>query len=163
MPRDPIAELVHLYADAVVHHDEEQWVATWADDATWQFSPGRVIEGREAIREFWLGAMGSLEAAIQTVLNGTYTLDEEAGTGSGRWYIQEHYLRTDGDKGQLLAHYDDTYVRAAATATPGSEGAWLFARRVLVVHYGGPADLSAPFLNAWGSGSASESAPGGLV
>jgi len=141
--RDPIAELVHLYADAVVHHDAEQWAATWSEDAHWELGAGRRVEGRAAILDFWEKAMGSFQAVVQTVLNGTYELDEAAGTGVGRWYIQEHFSAANGDAGKLLAHYDDTYVRG--------DGRWLFGSRELVVHYGGPQDLSGRFLNAWGN------------
>ena len=143
MARDPIAELVHLYADAVVHHDGEQWGATWASDAVWDLA-GRRMEGRDAIVEFWNQAMGTFEAVVQTVLNGTYELDDAAGTGTGRWHIQESYRRAGGDVGILLAHYDDVYRF--------DDGRWRFASRELVVHYGGPPDLSAPFQNAWGAG-----------
>ena len=73
--------------------------------------------------------------------DATSELDEAAGAGSGRWYVHEHWLRTDDSRGILLAHYDDRYVRI--------DGQWLFASRELTVHYGGPPDLSAPFLNAW--------------
>lgn len=142
MTRDPIAELVHLYADAVVHHDGDQWGATWAEDAHWELGRHGRVEGRTAIVELWHGAMSGFNAVVQTVLNGTYELDEDAGTGSGRWYIQEHWHRASGEKGKLLAHYDDTYVRV--------DGRWLFNSRELVVHYGGPQDLSADFQNAWG-------------
>ncbi len=43
------------------------------------------------------------------------------------------------DAGILRAHYDDTYV--------STDDGWLFASRELVIHYSGPPDLSAPFLN----------------
>ena len=76
MTRDPIAELVHLYADAVVHHNGEQWGATWAPDAVWELGKGRRVEGRDAILELWHNAMGGFNAVVQTVLNGTYELDE---------------------------------------------------------------------------------------
>ncbi|MGI9596767.1 MAG: nuclear transport factor 2 family protein [Acidimicrobiales bacterium] len=143
MTRDPIAELVHLYADAVVHRDGEQWGATWAPDAVWQLGQHGPMEGRDAIVEFWHGAMGRFNAVIQTVLNGTYELDEGAGTGTGRWHIQESFQRVGGETGILLAHYDDQYRLV--------DGRWLFAARDLVIHYGGPPDLSAPFQNAWSS------------
>lgn len=142
MVRDPIADLVHRYADAVVHHDGEQWGATWAPDAHWDLGQGRRMEGRDAIVAFWQQAMGGFDAVIQTVLNGTYDLDETAGTGTGRWYVQEAFQPTGGQPGLLLAHYDDHYRLV--------DGQWLFASRELVAHYGGPVDLSAPFLNAWG-------------
>ena len=142
MSRDPIAELVHLYADAVVHHNGDQWGACWAPDAHWELGKGRRVEGRDAILELWHSAMDTFAAVVQTVLNGSYELDDDTGTGAGRWYTQEHFQRKTGDKGKLLAHYDDTYVCL--------DGRWLFNSRELVIHYGGPQDLSGDFLNAWG-------------
>ncbi len=139
MARDPIADLVHRYADAVVRYDGEQWGATWAPDACWDLGQGRRMDGREAIVAFWHKAMGGFEAVIQTVLNGTYELDADSGTGSGRWYIQEAFQRAGDERGILMAHYDDAYSFV--------DGEWLFASRDLVVHYGGPQDLSAPFHN----------------
>ncbi len=145
MARDPIAELVHLYADAVVHRNAEQWGATWAPDAQWALGRHGTMDGRDAIVGMWNKAMDGFNAVVQTVLNGTYELDDAAGTGTGRWYIQEGYQRVGGDVGILMAHYDDTYTKV--------DGRWLFASRDLVVHYGGPQDMSAPFLNAWGGSS----------
>ena len=140
MDRDEIASLVHRYADAVVHRDGQQWAATWAQEAVWELGQGRRVEGREAICELWQKSMGGMTAVVQTVLNGEATLDEETGTGSGRWYIQESMQRSNGVHAILLAHYDDTYIRT-------DEG-WRFASRELTPHYKGPPDLSAPFLNA---------------
>jgi hypothetical protein len=141
MSHHHIAALVHRYADAVVHRNAEQWGSTWAADATWELGRGRRVEGRDAILALWNTAMDGFRAVVQTVANGTAELDEVAGTGSGRWYVHEHWVRTDDSRGILLAHYDDRYVRI--------DGQWLFASRELAVHYGGPPDLSGTFLNAW--------------
>lgn len=148
MGRDPIAELVHLYADAVVRYDGDQWSQTWVDDATWDLGGDRRIEGRDDIVAFWHRAMGGFEAVIQTVFNGTYQLDEDAGAGTGRWYIEERFRRVGGDGGLLVAHYEDDYRF--------DDGRWRFARRALVAHYAGPPDLSVPFLD-----SRDGSTPGG--
>lgn len=142
MSHTDIATLVHRYADAVVHRDEQQWISTWAPDAVWELGKGRRVEGREAILQLWNGAMDTFAAVVQNVVNGTCDLDDAAGTGTGRWYVNEHWARTDGSRGILLAHYDDLYTRV--------DGAWMFASRELTIHYGGPPDLSATFLNAWG-------------
>ncbi|MDH4169691.1 MAG: nuclear transport factor 2 family protein [Acidimicrobiia bacterium] len=135
MSRDAIEDLVHRYADAVVHRDVDRWSATWAADAVWELGPDLHAEGRDAIGQMWLGAMERFAKVIQTVNNGTADLDIDAGTGTGRWYIQEAWWRADGRRGILLAHYDDRYVRV--------DGEWLFASRLLDVHYQGPPDLSA--------------------
>lgn len=141
MSRDQIAALVHRYADAVVRRDPDQWSSTWAVDATWELGRGRKVESRDSILALWNSAMDGFKAVVQNVVNGDADLDEAAGTGSGRWYIIEHWHRADDSRGILLAHYDDRYVRV--------DGAWLFASRELAVHYSGPPDLSGTFLNAW--------------
>lgn len=140
MSIDSIEQLVHLYADAVVRRDADQWGATWAPEAVWDLGRGRRVEGRESIVALWVSAMDGFAAVVQNAVNGTATVDLATGTGSGRWYIIEHWQRTDDTRGILLAYYDDTYVRV--------DGSWLFASRELVVQYGGAADLSGQFLNA---------------
>jgi hypothetical protein len=75
------------------------------------------------------------------VVNGTATTDDSAGTGTGRWYVHEHWHRANDERGILLAYYDDTYIRV--------DGQWLFASRELTIQYGGPPDLSGMFQNAW--------------
>jgi len=132
-----IAMLVHKYADAVVHRNGEQWSSTWSDDATWDLGGGRLVEGLDAIKQLWYGAMKGFEATVQTVLNGDVDVDPSGNTASGRWYIQEQVVRSNGDRGILLAHYDDEYVHT-------SEG-WKFSRRFLQPHYSGPYDLSGEF------------------
>jgi uncharacterized protein (TIGR02246 family) len=141
MTSNDIRDLVHSYADAVVRRDADQWAATWTEDAVWELGKGRRVEGREAILALWNTAMDGFKAVVQNVVNGTATLDDAAGTGTGRWYIIEHWMRADDSRGILLAYYDDTYARV--------DGRWGFASRELVVQYAGPPDLSAPFQNAW--------------
>lgn len=141
MSRDAIEELVHRYADAVVHFDGEQWGSCWAPEANWVLGPGREVNGREAILALWHKAMGTFAAVVQNVVNGDVTLDGDAGTG--RWYIMEHFRRASGEPGILLAYYADTYTRI--------DGTWYFASRQLHPQYQGPPDLSAPFLNDWSS------------
>jgi len=131
---DAIRDLVHRYADAVCRRDRDQWAACWADEAVWDLGAGEV-SGRQAIVDLWAGAMGAFTSVIQTVHNGTASLDGDH--GSGCWYVQEHYRLATGEPGILLARYDDAYRRHAGT--------WRFARRALVPYYQGPPDLSAGF------------------
>lgn len=138
MSRDAIAELVHRYADAVVYRKGDQWGSCWADDATWFLGPGREVAGKAAIVDLWTRAIGSFDAVVQMVHNGTVRFDGDA--AAGRWYIDERYVRNGGERGILLAHYDDTYTRR--------NGEWLFMSRALTIHYQGPPDLSADFKNS---------------
>lgn len=139
--RIAVSDLVHHYADAVVRRDADQWGATWAADAVWELGKGRRVEGREAILVLWNNAMNGFKAVVQNVVNNAATLDDDAGSGIGRCYIQESWWRTDDSKGILLAYYDDAYTRV--------DGEWLFASRELIIQYGGAPDLSADFQNAW--------------
>ena len=81
--------------------------------------------------------MARYPVVVQTVLNGTVDLDTSAGTGSGRWYVQEMARRIDGEAVIMAAHYDDAYVRV--------DGGWRFASRRLSIHYRGAPDLSDDF------------------
>lgn len=135
-----IDDLLHAYADAVVHRDPDQWISTWATDAVWELGKGRRVEGADAILGLWNAAMDGFKAVVQNVVNHTAVLDDT--TGTGRCYIIEHWCRADDSRGILLAYYDDRYVRTSS--------GWQFASRELVIQYSGAPDLSGPFLNAWG-------------
>jgi hypothetical protein len=140
-PTDDLAirDLVHRYADAVVHRDVVRWSACWARAGRWDL--GRVsAEGRDEIAALWRRAMGNMTAVVQLVHNGTVQATDDGDRASGRWYVDERFARTDGVVGILLAHYDDEYVRDA-------DGEWHFASRVLQIHYTGAPDLSDSFLN----------------
>jgi len=132
-PRQPIAELVHRYCDAVVRRDRDQWGATWSEESLWDLGPDRIIEGRGPIIAHWLESMAPIEVVVQQASNGEVRSTGET-TAEGRWYITEHIKRRSGEFGMLLAWYDDTYVREA--------GSWLFASRRLTQIYKGPPDLS---------------------
>jgi ketosteroid isomerase-like protein len=134
--REQIQDLVHRYCDAVVHHDRDLWASCWAEDSWWELGPGRSLSGRDAIVEHWQQSMDRIEVVVQMAGNGTAKVDGDVGTG--RWYLNEHVRRRNGELGMLLAYYDDTYLR-------DGDG-WLFTSRKLTPIYHGPPDLSAPFV-----------------
>ena len=143
-----IQRLAHRYADAVVQRDVLRWSSCWAQEAAWDLGNGRAVVGKDAIVALWSGAMGTMTAVVQNVLNGDVWVgsrdesdpQDETGSLHGRWYIVEHYQPASGDRGLLLGHYDDEYVR------DGDD--WLYSRRRLTVHYAGPPDLSGTFFNS---------------
>ena len=143
--RDAISDLVHRYADAVVHFNGDQWGDGWAEDARWILSAERDVNGREAIVALWHKAMGGFDAVIQNVLNSTASVAPDGQTASGRSYICEHFRRANGVVGILLAHYEDTYVKV--------DGDWKFASRQLFPHYQGAPDLSGTFFNVMSTGT----------
>ena len=131
--------LVHRYADAVVHRNAAQWASCWAEDAQWDLGRGRKVVGKVAIVDLWNMAMGGFSAVVQMVHNGGASTTADPDRAVGRWYIDERFLRADGQNGMMLAHYEDEYVRSST--------GWLFASRFLDVHYQGPCDLSGEFHN----------------
>lgn len=132
-----ISDLVHRYCDAVVRKDREQWAATWAPNAQWDLGRGRVMNGRAAIVDYWVEAVDAFDTVVLLAHNGQAIIDDDTGTGSGRWYISEHMQRRDGTTGLLLAYYDDAYALV--------DDQWLFDSRSITILYRGPADLSVPF------------------
>ena len=67
-PREAIAELVHRYADAVVHRNGEQWGNCWAVESRWILSADRDVVGRDAIVGLWAKAMTGMAAVVNVVL-----------------------------------------------------------------------------------------------
>ena len=134
-PRLDLATLVHRYADAVSRRDIEQWTDCWAEDACWTLRADHAVSGRDAIVALLTSVMDRLVVVVQNVLNGEVEIDANGATASGRWYIIEHLLATNGDTSMVLGYYDDSYV--------WRDGKWRFTNRVLVPSYHGPPDLSA--------------------
>ena len=129
-----IRDLVATYADAVCRRDPDDWGSTWAEDGLWQLPGAPEARGREAIVQFWLGAMGRFPFVAQLVQNGTVHVDGDGATG--RWYITEH-LKFEGGGGMFnIGVYQDRYVKTST--------GWKFAERHYAVLYndGGAGDMS---------------------
>ena len=133
---DEIRTLLARYADAVCRFDTDQWAATWAEDGVWEMDPMSQT-GRDQIAATWHGMLTRLDGVIHSYLSGWADLDEEAGTGTGRWYVIEHFKRPDEDPMTMYGFYDDEYCM--------ENGEWKFARRSLNRIYYGPPDMSGTF------------------
>ena len=133
---EEIRTLIARYADAVCRFDADQWAATWATDAVWEMGP-MTKTGRDEIATSWKGMLARLDGVIHAYLNGWADLDEETGTGTGRWYVIEHFKRPDEDPMTMYGFYDDEYCR--------EDSQWKFARRALHRIYYGPPDMSGDF------------------
>jgi hypothetical protein len=113
-----IRDLAARYIDGVNRRDATVWGATWSEQGAWELL-GHRVEGRTAIVQFWEAAMANFPFAFMQLGSGTLELD--AGVATGRWYLTEHLVGTDGVAQQVLGMYEDSYVRE------GSQ--WLFAER----------------------------------
>ncbi len=117
--RYELHDLVARYSDAVCRRDEPVFAATWADDALWQLPGMPLTEGRDAIVALWLGVMERFSVVIQRMNNGTVEIAGD--NGSGRWYLSEHIVASDGSVMINVGVYQDRYVRR--------NDAWQFAQR----------------------------------
>ena len=120
-----LRQLLARYSDAVIRHDADAWIATWIDDARWSLAPGKVVEGRDAVRATWEAAMKGLNWVVHTPGVCVFEVDEHEGSATGRVTIEERFDRKRGGPGGILATYTDTYRRV--------HGHWLFATRELHV------------------------------
>ena len=133
---EEIRTLLARYSDGVCRFDAEQWASTWAIDAVWEMGP-MTKTGRDEISTSWQGMLTRLDGVIHAYLNGWADLDKEAGTGTGRWYVIEHFKRPGEDPMTMYGYYDDEYCL--------ENGQWKFARRALNRIYYGPPDMSGDF------------------
>ena len=128
-----LRNLMARYVDAVNRYDADAWIATWAEDATWNLL-GNPVEGKDNILALWQQMMASFEFALMFPSSCLFNIDGD--TASGHWYLHE-YSRQEGQGGIILSRYLDTYVR--------QDGDWLFKSREYGFIYNGPQDLSGDF------------------
>ncbi len=128
-----LRNLVARYADAVNRRAADDWAATWAEEGVWHLF-GRDVEGRTAVVETWLGAMGFFASVVQLIHSGTLEIDGDRATG--RWYLSEVGQTAKGDRIFTVGVYHDECER--------KDGRWLFTRRRFDALYQGPPDLSGP-------------------
>ena len=128
-----LRNLMARYVDAVNRYDADAWIATWAEDATWNLL-GTPVEGREAILALWQQMMASFEFAIMFPNSCHFEIDGD--TATGHWYLHE-YSRQEGVGNTILSRYKDSYVKV--------DGQWLFQTREYGFIYNGPSDLSGDF------------------
>jgi AcrR family transcriptional regulator len=120
-----LRQLLARYSDAVIRNDADAWIATWAEDGRWSMAPGKVIEGREAIRTTWVTAMKGFNWVVHTPGVCVFEVNEHDGTATGRVTIEERFDRKKGGTGGILATYTDGYRRVS--------GQWVFTSRVLQI------------------------------
>jgi ketosteroid isomerase-like protein len=125
---DPVAvelairDLVHRYADAVCRMDVDAVAACFVPDGVWTVTGHGEPRGREEIAGFLAGLLGGWSVIVHALLSGRVALGEPgSGTATGRWYISEFGLRSDGTELRFAGVYHDVYAH-------GPDG-WRFGRR----------------------------------
>jgi hypothetical protein len=80
---------------------------------------GNRAEGREQVLAMYAGARGMFSFVFMML--GSGTLEINAPHASGRWYLTETLVRTDGTPVSVCGCYEDRYIR--------EDGEWRFAER----------------------------------
>ena len=122
--------------DAVWRKDADAFAACFAEDGEWKIA-GIHMRGREEIRSTFAKLLGACER-VQLIL-GPPLLDVGNGVATGRVQCTELAKMADGSSAMTLGVYYDRYVEAG--------GQWLFRWRHWGLHYRGPSDLSAAFVD----------------
>lgn len=125
-----IRNLLGRYGDAVCRRDPQAWIATWAEDCTWDLGGGRVTRGREETLALWRSSIAKYPWVAQLPASGF--IEAVAGEVRGTWYVLEFNHAADGSGVMHLGHYRDTYVR--------TEAGWQFSSRIFQLVYRGAID-----------------------
>ncbi|MEO0981280.1 MAG: nuclear transport factor 2 family protein [Pseudomonadota bacterium] len=116
--RMAIRELINTYSDAVARRDADAWIGTWTEDAAWDLM-GQVVEGREAILQTWLAAMGTFDFVAFHAAPGAIEISGDM--AEVRVYVSEVLVPTGGGLRRVEGAYTDTCRK--------DRGAWRFSRR----------------------------------
>ena len=129
-----LRNLMSRYVDAVNRRDAQAWAATWDDNASWNLL-GNDVTGKDNIIALWQQMMAGFEFALMMPSSCLFAVDGD--TASGHWYLQEYTRDTQGNTGNIISRYLDTYSKR--------DGQWLYQSRDYSFIYHGPADLSGTY------------------
>lgn len=132
-----IRQLHARFLDAVWRKDADAFANCFAPDGEWKIA-GLHMRGREEVGATFAKLLGACER-VQIIL-GLPLLEVNGSTAVGRIQATEFAKMMDGTSAMTLGIYHDRYVEV--------EGRWLFQWRHWALHYRGPSDLSAPFVES---------------
>lgn len=131
-----IRQLHARFIDAVWRQDADAFADCFTEDAEWKIA-GMHIRGRAEIGSKFAKLLSVCER-VQLIL-GMPVLDVGQGMATGRIHVTELAKMADGSSAMTFGIYYDRYV---------DEGdRWRFQWRHWALHYRGPTDLSAPFVD----------------
>ncbi len=114
------------------NYDADALAELFVEDAVWDGGALRPrINGREAIREFFVAAKERLPFAIHMVLNPIIEVNGD--TAKGTWYLFQPCTFAEGNRAVWgSARYDEEYVRV--------DGRWMFKNLALTSFFWTPFD-----------------------
>ena len=130
---EAIRKLKARYADACDRdYDYDTLASLFAEDAIWDGGTFGRYEGREAIRQFFIGASTAIPFAMHYMINPIIEVNGDEATG--RWHLfQACTFSAGGDQAIWgSARYEEQYRRFG--------GEWLFWRLDLISEFWTPFD-----------------------
>ncbi|MGB8364934.1 MAG: YybH family protein [Rhizomicrobium sp.] len=131
-----IRQLHARFVDAVWRKDADAFADCFAEDAEWKIATMH-MRGRNEIGSTFAKLLGACKRV--RIILGVPVLEVGQGTAVGRIDATEFAKMMDGSAAMTIGVYYDRYVDKG--------GRWLFQWRHWGLHYRGPADLSAPFVD----------------
>jgi uncharacterized protein (TIGR02246 family) len=131
-----IRQLHARFIDAVWRKDAEAFASCFAEDADWKIATMH-MRGRSEIGSTFGKLLGACRRV--QIIAGTPLLEIGQGTAVGRVQVTELAKMMDDSAALTIGVYYDRYVEQA--------GRWLFQWRHWGLHYRGPADLSAAYVD----------------
>jgi uncharacterized protein (TIGR02246 family) len=117
-----IRNLVHRYADAASRRDPVAVASTFTADGEWHATELGRFAGRDTMVSFFTSMLSGWDVFLQGLMSGVVVLNQaNADRATGRWFVQETGLRSDGMSVSIAGVYHDEYIRNA--------GVWLIFRR----------------------------------
>lgn len=132
-----IRQLHARFVDAVWRKDAQAFGECFAEHGEWKIA-GLHFSGRAEIADSFARLLGACERVL--VMPGPAVLDIGDGEATGRVPMIENAKLADGSSAMTIGIYFDRYVEEG--------GRWLFKARHWSLHYRGPSDLSAPFVDS---------------
>jgi hypothetical protein len=130
-----IRQLHARYIDAVWRQDVDAFANCFAEYGEWKIA-GLHMRGRAEIAGTIARLLGACERVLMTL--GLPVLEVGRGTATGRIQCLEFAKLRDGSSAMTIGIYYDRYVEEG--------GHWRFQWRHWALHYRGPTDLSAQFI-----------------
>lgn len=99
---------------ALDYKDWEGWIRHWADDATFDFGPWGVLDGKQAIRDKVVQSEEPYAAMMHQLLNMQFEVYGDRATGIGfMWFVGVADLHKPGEVISMGGPYDWQFRREA--------------------------------------------------
>jgi len=116
-----LRQLLAVLADAQLRGDSATWLAHWQVSGELQMSDGSQAKGTDQLAEIFAKHYSADRWTLQSPEVVLFSVDETAGTATGRVTVTERFQRKSGALGSRIATLHDRYER-------GPQG-WLIAAR----------------------------------